>query len=471
VTLAGRLAAFATRLSFDDLPPAVVASVRLRVLDVLGIALAASRHEVGPSVLGAVAAWGGGGPCSVVGAAARTTAPLAALANGTLAHGLDFDDTHAASITHASAVILPAVLAAAEAEGADGRTAVTAAVAGLEAVTRLGMAAGGAFHERGLHATSVCGAPAAALAAGRVLGLDEARLGAALGVAGSFAGGLMEFLADGSWVKRAHAGWAAHGGIVAAGLAAGGFTGPATVLEGRFGLYRALLGAERGAAVDTGAFATLGREWETLRIGFKPYPCCHYLHAYLDCALALRERHALAAADVAAVECRVPAGEVPVVCEPRAAKRTPRTAYDAQFSLPFSVAAALLDGRVTLDTYAPERLADRRVLDLAARVEHAVDPASTFPHGFPGWVRVRLRDGRVLEAREPDGRGGPARPLPEAAVVAKFRDNAGRALDPADVAAIEDAVRHLDALDDVGALMRRLAAGAMRGPAAAAGRT
>lgn len=470
MTLAGRLAAFAASLSFADLPPAVVASVRLRALDVLGIALAASRHEVGPSVLGALAAWGGGGPCSVVGAPARTTAPLAALANGTLAHGLDFDDTHAASITHASAVVLPAVLAAAEAAGAGGRTVITAAVAGLEAIARLGMAAGGAFHERGLHATSVCGAPAAALAAGRVLGLDAGRLTAALGIAGSFAGGLMEFLADGSWVKRAHAGWAAHAGVVAAGLAAGGFTGPATVLEGRFGLYRALLGAERGGAIDASGFATLGREWETLRIGFKPYPCCHYLHAYLDGALALRERHALTPDAVASVECRVPAGEVAVVCEPRAAKVRPRTAYDAQFSLPYSVAAALVDGRVSLDTYAVERLDDARVLDLAARVEHVVDPASSFPAGFPGWIRVRLGDGRVLEAREPDGRGGPARPLPEAAIVAKFRDNAGRALEAAAVEAIEEAVRHLEALDDVGALMRRLGAGTTRGRVAAAGR-
>ena len=452
MSLARALAGFGADLAFERIPPEVVASVRLRALDVLGIALAASTGETAPALRGALEGWAAGqdGPCTVVGTKLTAPAPLAALANGALAHGLDFDDTHAASITHASAVVLPTVLALGEASGVDGRRVVTAAVAGLEAITRLGMAAPGAFHARGWHATAVCGAFAAALAAGRLEGLDAARLVAALGIAGSLASGLLEFLEDGSWVKRLHPGWAAHSGIVAAGLARGGFTGPATILDGRFGFYRTFLGVEP----DRAPFGTLGGEWETLRIGFKPYPCCHYNHAYLDCVLALRRAHGLTPDAIAAVECRVPAGEVPIVCEPREAKLRPRTPYDAQFSLPYSVAAALVDGRVGLDTYAPERIADARVLALAARVAHALDPDSTFPDGFPGWVRVRLRDGRVLEAREPDGRGGPRRPLEPQAVVEKFRDNAARALPRAAVARVEDAALALDALADVGLLMR-----------------
>ena len=452
MALARELARFAADLAFERIPPEVVASVRLRALDILGIALAASTGETAPALRGALEGWTAaqGGPCTVVGTKLGAPAPLAALANGALAHGLDFDDTHAASITHASAVVLPTVLALGEAAGADGRRAVTAAVAGLEAITRLGMAAPGAFHARGWHATAVCGAFAATLAAGRLEGLDADRLAAALGVAGSLASGVLEFLEDGSWVKRLHPGWAAHSGIVAAGLARGGFTGPATILDGRFGFYRTFLGVEP----DPAPFRTLGTEWETLRIGFKPYPCCHYNHAYLDCALALRHAHGLTPEAIAAVECRVPAGEVPIVCEPREAKLRPRTPYDAQFSLAYSVAAALVDGRVGLDTYAPARIADERVLALAARVTHAVDPDSRFPDGFPGWVRVRLRDGRVLEAREPDGRGGARRPIEPQAVVAKFRDNAARALPPPAVARVEAAAQALDALADVGSLMR-----------------
>lgn len=449
MTLARDLAAFAGRLRFEEIPPEVVASVRLRALDVLGIALAASTTELAPSLYGALEHWGAGGGCTIVGAKHQAPPPLAALVNGALAHGLDYDDTHAASITHASAVVLPAVLALGEAARADGRAVITAAVAGLEAITRLGMAAPGAFHARGWHATAVCGAFAAALAAGRLERLGEDQLAAALGVAGSFASGVLEFLEDGSWVKRVHPGWAAHSGIVAAGLARGGFSGPATILEGRFGFYRAFLGAEP----DSAPFRTLGKEWETLRIGFKPYPCCHYNHAYLDCALALRRDHGFEAEAIEAVECRVPAGEIPIVCEPYEAKLRPRTPYDAQFSLPYSVAAALLDGRVTLDTYAAARLNDPALLALAARVSHTLDPDSRFPDGFPGWVRVKLRDGRVVEAREPDGRGGARRPLTPQAVVEKFRDNAARALGAAAVRRLEEAALGLDALADVGALM------------------
>jgi len=450
MTLAERLAAFAGDLGFERLPPDVVASVGLRALDVLGIALAASTLDVAPAVRGALAAWGGPGDCTVVGEKTTAAAPLAALLNGTLAHGLDFDDTHAASITHASAAVLPAVLAVAESAGASGRAAVTAAVAGYEAIARLGMAAPGAFHARGWHATSVCGAFAAALAAGRLLDLDARRLTAAVGLAGSFASGVLEFLADGSWSKRLHAGWASHAGVVAATLARSGFAGPATILEGRFGLYRTFLDREP----DTAPFESLGRTWETLAVGFKPYPCCHYLHAYLDCALALRREHGVAPEAIERVECLVPAGEVPIVCEPRAAKLAPRTSYDARFSLPFSVAAALVDGAVDLDTYAPPRLADPRLLALAGRVVHLVDEASSFPDGFPGWVRIRLRGGAVLERKELDGRGGRRRPLPAGAIVEKFRANAGRALPAARVEEIERAALALDGLADVGALMR-----------------
>jgi 2-methylcitrate dehydratase PrpD len=448
MTLAQRLAAFAASLSFDALPEEVVASVRLRTLDVLGIALASSRGDWAPAVI--ALAGEGGGECTVLGTARTAPLPLAILVNGTLAHGLDFDDTHAASITHASAVILPTVLAMAEARDLDGRRAITAAVAGYEAITRLGMAASGLFHARGWHATAVCGAFGAALAAGGCEGLDAPRLTAALGLAGSFASGVMEHLEDGSWVKRLHPGWAGHSGALAAALARDGVPGPATILEGRFGLYRTFVDTEP----DRRPFETLGHEWEILKVGYKPYPCCHLNHAYLDCALELRRAPGVSADAIERIECRVPAGEVPIVCEPVEVKRRPRTSYDAQFSLPFSIASAFLDGAVGLDTYAPAHLDDPRVLALAARVSHVVDPDSPFPKSFPGWVRVRLRDGRELEARVPHGRGGPERPLPAEALVEKFRDNARRALSAARVAALEHAILELDRLKSVRELLR-----------------
>ena len=310
MTLAQRVAEFAAPLSFDDLPDDVVASVRVRMLDVLGIALAASREDWAPSVVALAGV--GGGECTVLGSGRTAPLPLAILVNGTLAHGLDYDDTHAASITHASAVILPTVLALAEARDLDGRRAIAAAVAGYEAITRVGMAASGMFHARGWHATAVCGAFGAAVAAGVCEGLDAAQLTAALGLAGSFASGVMEHLEDGSWVKRLHPGWAGHSGALAASLARGGVPGPATILEGRFGLYRTFIDTEP----DRRPFETLGREWEILKVGYKPYPCCHLNHAYLDCAPDLRRTPGFSTDAIDSIECRVPAGEVPIVCEP-----------------------------------------------------------------------------------------------------------------------------------------------------------
>ena len=433
MTLAERLAQFAAGLRFEAIPATVVDNVRLRVLDTLGLALAGSRADFAPPLLTLVAREHG--PCSVLGTDRTASAPLAILANGALAHGLDFDDTHAASITHASAVVLPTVLALSEVLHLDGRALITAAVAGYETITRIGMAASGAFHDRGWHATAVCGPFAAAAAAGRCAGLDAARLTAALGIAGSCASGVMEFLEDGSAVKRLHPGWAGHAGAVAATLAEAGVTGPATILEGRFGFYATFVGKPPDAA----PFETLGHQWETLAVAFKPYPCCHYNHAYLDAALELRARHAIEAASIASIECGVPAGQVPIVCEPATRKARPRTTYEAQFSLPFSVAAALVDGRVGIDTYTPARLAEARVLALAARVRYVVDRESRFPAVFPGRVRIELHDGRAVEARVDD-----ARPPDRAAMVAKFRANAARALPTHRVSELEAAVLDLE---------------------------
>jgi len=444
------LATFARGLTPARIPVAVRDSVALRVLDTLGCALAAADASWAEAVLAPARAWGEGGRSTVAGCARRVAAPMAALANGTLAHGLDFDDTHAPSITHASAVVLPAALALGEERGLAGREIVAAAVAGYETITRLGMAAPGRFHARGWHATPVCGAFAAALTAGRCLDLAEDALASAVGIAASCASGLLEFLEDGSSVKRLHPGWAAHAGVLAAALAGGGMTGPGTALEGRFGFYRAALGESPDLAP---LLATLGARWETLAIGFKPYPCCHYNHAYVDAARRLRETHGLDPAAIASIECRVPAGEVPIVCEPAATKAAPRTDYDAKFSLPFSVAAALIDGHVGVGTFTAARLADSALLGLAARVSYSVDPQAPFPRTFPGHVIVRLHDGRTFEAHEASNRGGPDAPLPVAAIVEKFRDNASRALSEGQIRALEKSALGLEGLDDVGALM------------------
>ena len=444
------LGEWAACLRAEDIPAAVRDNAALRVLDTIGCALAGAREEHAPSVLALVSRWGGPGLSTIWGTTLTAAPPQAALANGALAHGLDFDDTHADSVCHASAVLVPAVLALAESERLDGRDALTALVAGYEAMIRIGMAAPGRFHERGWHATAVCGAFGAALAAGKSLGLDANRLAAALGIAASMASGVMEFLEDGSWIKRLHPGWAAQSGIQAAALAQDGFTGPATALEGRLGFYRAALGEVPDIAKQ---LKNLGDEWETVRSSFKLYPCCHLNHAYLDAVASLKRTEGLKAEQVDEVECLVPAGEIPIVCEPAAAKLRPRSPYDAKFSLAFCVAAALAGDRVGIGAFTEESIREPAALALAARVRYTVDPSSPYPRTFPGWVKVRLTDGRVLEAREESQRGGPERPIARDEVIAKVRDNTARLMPQPRVAALEGAVLGMDRARDLGPLL------------------
>src|SRR5882724_2444630 len=443
------LAEWAARLGPEDIPATVRENAALRVLDTLGCALAGAREDHVPALL-ALLERSGEGPCTVVGSVLTSGPAPAALANGAMAHGLDFDDTHADSVCHASAVLVPTVLALAESEHLTGQATLTALVAGYETMIRIGMAAPGRFHARGWHATAACGPFGAAVAAGKSLGLDANRLAAALGIAASMASGVMEFLEDGSWIKRLHLGWAAQSGIQAAALAQDGFTGPATALEGRLGFYRAALGEIPDIAKQ---LKNLGDEWETVRSSFKLYPCCHLNHAYLDAVTSLKRTEGLKSEQVEEVECLVPAGEIPIVCEPAAAKLRPRSPYDAKFSLAFCVAAALAGDRVGIGAFTEESIREPAALALAARVRYTVDPSSPYPRTFPGWVKVRLTDGRVLEAREESQRGGPDRPIARDEVIAKFRDNAARLMPQARVAALEGAVLGMDRARDLGPLL------------------
>lgn len=453
-SLSASLADFAARLRFADLPPDVVAQVKRHLLDLLGVALAAAADPFAVPAAAAVAALAGsGGDATVIGGTTRLPPTWAALLNGVLAHGLDFDDTHEAAVTHVSCSVAPTMLAAAEQQHASGAEALAALALGMETAVRIGLVARGAFHDRGFHPTGLCGAYAAALVCGRLADLDGPRLAHALGLAGSMAAGTMEFLTDGTWAKRVHAGWAAHAGLTAAALAGAGFSGPGGTFEGRFGLYRSHLGA--GDWDVAGLTRDLGARWHLLDIALKPYPCCHMTHAFIDAAAALRAG-GVAAAEIDAIECHIHPREMPVVCEPAARKRAPQSDYDAKFSLPYTVAAMFVRGRVDLDDFTPTAIADGAVRDLAGRVTCLPDPAADYPRCFPGRLRVRLRDGRWLEHDEPVNRGSFLRPLTEAEVADKFRRNAARVLPPAQVDAVAAAVAGLEGAADVGTLAAAL---------------
>jgi 2-methylcitrate dehydratase PrpD len=448
-TAAERLAAFTAAIELDEVPRDVAAAAKLHVLDVLGCGLAA--HAVGEARYAAAAAVEAAshGPATAIGLEQGLPAHEAAFVNGTLCHALDYDDTHAASVVHVSASVVPAALAAAELHGCSGKDTLAAIVAGNEVSTRLGAAAGGLFHARGFHPTGVCGVFGATAAAARLRGLDARTTTDALGIAGSMASGLLEFLADGSETKRLHPGWAAQGGMTAARLAAHGATGPATVLEGRRGLYGAYLS---GAHADVeGQLSDLGARWATLEIAFKPYPACHYVHAPVDALAQILGEVTLEAEDVAEMLAFSDETGVPLVLDPLEDKLRPRTAYDAKFSLPYCLAALLVHGRLGVESFTEEAIADDMVLAVTPRVRYELKEYAAAPDAFPGGVRVVTRDGRTFEAELRYQRGGIENPMSKEDVRAKYRANAELALDPATARELEAAILDLESQPDVGA--------------------
>ncbi len=448
-TFAERLAGFAAGLRASSLPPDVRERARDLLLDTVGVALAARPEPFARSTHAVAAALGGPPEATLWGAAARVGMAGAALANGTLAHGLDYDDTLEEAIVHTGCCCATTALAVGEATRAPGAAVLAALVAGVEVMAAVGLVAPGAFHRRGFHPTALCGPFGAAAAAGSLLGLDAAELATAFGLCGSQAGGIIEYLADGSWTKRLHAGWAAHAGVVAALLARAGFTAPASVFEGTHGFFRGFAGEPPAAARLESIADGLGRDWAVLRLVFKAYPCGSINQPYMDCAARIRATPGFDPAAVREVTCRTAEGPVHRLWEPLADKRRPPTPYAAKFSLPYCVALVLADGAAGVDGFTETRIRDPRLLALAARVGYELDPTLPYPRRFTGHVRVVMRDGRVLEETQEAPRGGPERPLAPEELRAKFRANAGRALAGPRVEALLDRLDGLPGAPDV----------------------
>lgn len=432
--LALELSEWSAGVRWADLASDHQDAVRAWLLDTLGVILAAVGEPPGRAVLDLARRQGGRSESTLVATGERLPAAWVALAHGTLAHALDFDDTLPGPVVHPGSLVVSTALAAGEAAGANGAAVLGAIAIGYEWAARLGAAAGREFHARGFHASGVVGPLVAAAVAAHLAGLTPRQAAEAVGLGGSMAGGLLEFLTDGSWSKRLHPGWAAHGGIVAAQLAASGFPGPPSVLEGRYGLYAAFLGG--GTADHDAVRRDLGHRWLSRAVVTKLYPCAHVIHPFLDAALALRARHGLTADDVRAVRCGVAPWQVPIVCEPRATKVAPRTEYQARASLPFALAAALVDGRVDLDTFTPAALARPELGALAARVIHQETAAGGAE--FAATLTVETSDGRRLAAEATAAAPDPGK------VRDKFRATAGRLLHPDRVAALAARVERFE---------------------------
>lgn len=408
--LAGQIAA----LRADKLPPAVRRKCGDLLIDVGGLCVTARNEGY---IKSALAGCDDEGPCTAIGHKRTFTAASAAFINGTAAHGEDFDDTFEGGPVHAGAVIVPAVLAACERHRPEGQAALLGIAVGTEVMCRLSTVVPKAVHKAGFHPTAIFGVMGAAAGVSAALGLNAKQIVASLGIAASFAGGIIEYLAEGTWTKRLHPGWAAQSGIRAALLARGGFTGPRTVFEGVHGLFHGFAHTTEGNyAALTGNFGT---RWVTETLAFKPYPCGTMAHPYIDCAKRLVAR-GIKPGDVKELICEVAEGTVHRLWEPLADKQRPPNGYAAKFATPFILATGFVRGGVGLDAFTEAAVGDKDILALAAKVRYVIDPNNPYPNNFTGHIRAVLNDGRVVEERQPHFRGGAQEPLTRTDIEEKF---------------------------------------------------
>jgi 2-methylcitrate dehydratase PrpD len=408
--LANKIAA----LDAAKLPAGVRRTCDDLLVDVIGLCVTVRGADY---VKAALAGYDDAGPCTAVGHVRTLTAAGAAFVNGTAAHGEDFDDTFEGGPVHAGAVIVPAVLAACERHNPDGRSALIGIAAGVETMCRLALVAPMKTHKAGFHPTAIFGAMGAAAGVGAALRLDARRIVDALGIAGSMASGIIEYLAEGTWTKRMHAGWASQSGIRAALLARAGFTGPRTVFEGVHGLFHGFANTLEGNYGEVAG--DFGQRWVTGTLAFKPYPCGTMAHPYIDCARRLAAK-GIKAEQIVEMVCDVGEGTVHRLWEPLAAKQTPANGYAGKFSTPYCIAAGFVRGNVGLADFTDEAARDPRVVALANKIRYRIDPANPYPKEFTGHIRATLADGRVVEERQPHFRGGAHEPLTRKDIEDKF---------------------------------------------------
>lgn len=445
-SLARHVARFAANLDYDAIPARVKDRARIQILDAIGVGLASNAYPFSARAIDGIRALGGAGDCAVLGRSDRLPMRDAALANGILIHGLDFDDTHIASIVHATAACLPCAMSLGQHLDVGGRDLLVAYVAGMEVAIRIGASVKGGFHHAGFHGTGIVSHFSSAIVAGKLLALTEEQLVSAQGIAASTASGVQVFLEEGAWTKRFHPGWGAVAGITAAHLAKHGFVGPSRPYEGKFGLLQSHLQAHLGDADPDMIADALGERWDLADTAIKPYPVCHFIHGAADAALQLRQEVADAAM-IRAVRIRLPAPTLPIVAEPVASKARPQTEYAAKFSAPYVVSTCLLRGRFGLAELEPAAMADEQVLALCARSVCEADPETGYPAYFSGGVEVELADGRRLHRHVRVNSGAGERALDVAGASDKFLQAAGMHLSAAAAQRACDAVLALDTKD------------------------
>jgi 2-methylcitrate dehydratase PrpD len=451
LTIAETLAQFAAAQDYDAIPASIRDKARMHLLDSVGVALASTGFEFARRAYAGLSRFGDG-DYPVIGMPGRLQLRDAVCMNGILVHGIEYDDTSILGRIHPSAFCVPAALGAAAFMRASGKAMLAAYIIGVECAIRIAAAAKGGFSPAGFNATGVVGGFGAAIAAGKLFGLDAERLASAQGIVYTTAAGNREFVATDGWTKRIDPAWAAVSGLTAANLAHAGYAGPPTPYEGRYGLYRVYLEHEVTAQDIDFVTAGLGEQWHFGALSLKSLPSCYFNHPLIDSTLAIMRRHDLVPGSIRSIGVYLPRAAIDTVCEPSAAKYAPSDLAGALFSAYYNVASAAIRGRLTLDELQPEALADPEVLALARKVSYAIDAESSFPRHYSGAVEIVTLDGRTYSDREDVNKGSSERPLSQAEIESKFMDNACRAVPRARASAMMAAILDIERVSDVSAL-------------------
>jgi 2-methylcitrate dehydratase PrpD len=415
--VAVQLAKAITQMDAAQFPAVLKTTAQRMLLDITGICVSARNEGY---VNSAVKAFDDEGASTLIGHTAKGSVSSACVINGIASHGEDFDDTYEGGPVHAGAVIIPALLAAAEKHHFSGPALLKGIAVGVEVMCRMCAVAPTKVHKAGFHPTAVFGAMGATAGIGAAMNLSEKQLVDALGIAGSMSSGIIEYLTDGAWNKRIHPGWAAQSGYRAARLGQQGFMGPRTVFEGDHGFFFAFARTAEGNFDEM--MRGFGEEWRTTTVAFKPYACGTMIHPFIDCARQLRDQ-GLSAQDIDKIECETAEGILHRLWEPLQRKQTPANGYSAKFSIPFGVALGIVRGSAGLSDYTEASVKDAELLRVSQRVSYVVDPQNPYPKQFTGHVRVHLKNGRVLEARQGHFRGGVDAPLSDQDLRAKYHAN------------------------------------------------
>ena len=416
------LANFTYAAQYKNLPADVIERARLHILDGVGLALASHTQEYAPVALAGIDAMSGPGNSTVIGTRTRYSARDAALANGLLVHGLDYDDTHPMSIVHPTVASLPTALAIGEQVNASWEDVLCAYVIGVESAIRLGAAVKGGFHHVGFHATGIVSHFSSSLVAAKLMQMSAREMWSAQGITASTASGVQVFLEEGAWTKRFHPGWGAVAGITAAHLAGKGFVAPSRPYEGRFGLFDTHL---HGAPTDIELISKgLGTDWHMLGTVIKPYPVCHFIHGCADAAIGMFAEVKDRIEHIEKIVVLLPEPTLHIVAEPIEEKQNATTDYEAKFSAPYVVAVCLLKGHFGLPELEAETLSSKQVQQLAKKVVCESDPKSEFPRYFSGGVTVKFKDGSEITRYVPVNKGAGSRALSREDISEKFMSNA-----------------------------------------------